>query len=156
MITATLRISYLLFFIIIASQGIFYLTGISKALLGISLEGFIEQRKAIDAVISTPLRVIYYSALITGLLLTLTTIQKPTSLLFITTIISFLCLSADVYLIVTQSLPLNKIVNDFPLNSDSINFETIRVKWLTYINYRGMFAITGLLVLLSGFILEKK
>ena len=54
MITLLLRIVFLLFFLIIVSQGIFYLLALNKALSGISIDAYAEVRNATDKAIEWP------------------------------------------------------------------------------------------------------
>ena len=149
----TLRISYLLFYLFIASQGMFYLLGINRALLNISISAFVEQRKAIDAVIGDPLRFLYFSSMALGLVILALNIKNPASISFITVLLSLICIFGDVSLAIQKSIPLNAIINDYPSNNYP-DIQTLRNEWLSWINIRGAIAIAGLFILLSGFIVE--
>jgi hypothetical protein len=149
----TLRTLYLLLYLFIASQGMFYLIGINKALLNISISAFIEQRKSIDAAIGDPLRFLYFSSIGIAILLLFFTFRTPGSVIFITVLLSLLCILADVSLAVKKSMPLNEIINNYPSNQDP-DMQIIRTEWLSYINLRGSIAIIGLFILLSGFLIE--
>lgn len=149
----TLRTLYLLLYLFIASQGMFYLIGINKALLNISISAFIEQRKSIDAAIGDPLRILYFSSIGIAILLLFFTFRTPGSVIFITVLLSLLCILADVSLAVKKSIPLNEIINNYPSNQDP-DMQIVRTEWLSYINLRGSIAIIGLFILLSGFLIE--
>lgn len=149
----TLRTLYLLLYLFIASQGMFYLIGINKALHTISISAFIEQRKSIDAVIGNPLRFLYFSSMGVAILILALTVKNPKSITFITVLLSFICIVADLTLAINKSIPLNEIINNYPANSNT-NIQSVRNEWLAYINYRGAIAITGLFILLSGFLIE--
>lgn len=149
----TLRTLYLLLYLFIASQGMFYLIGINKALLNISISAFIEQRKSIDAVIGDPLRLLYFSSMGIAILLLFFTFRNPGSIVFITVLLSLLCILADVTLALTKSIPLNEIMNNYPSDQDP-DMQLLRTEWLSYISLRGSIAIIGLFILLSGFLIE--
>ena len=149
----TIRILYLVLYQFIASQGMFYLIGISKAMKSISISAFIEQRKAIDAVIGNPLRFLYFSSMGCAIILLAVNIRSPRSITFITIGLSLLCIAADLYLALGKSIPLNQIINNYPSNK-YLNIGQVRDQWLTYINCRGAIAIIGLFILLSGFLVE--
>jgi hypothetical protein len=149
----TLRTLYLLLYLFIASQGMFYLIGINKALLNISISAFIEQRKSIDAAIGDPLRLLYFSSIGIAILLLSFTFRTPSSIIFITVLLSLLCILADVSLAVKKSIPLNEIINNYPSNQDR-DMQILRAEWVSYINLRGSIAIMGLFILLSGFLIE--
>lgn len=149
----TLKTIYLFLYIFIASQGMFYMIGISRALRTISLPAFLEQRKAVDAVIGDPLRFLYFSAIGIGLITLILAFKHPKSALFISVLLSFLFLIADLYLAISRSIPLNDIINHYPSNKFP-NIEAVRKDWLDVITYRGLTTITGLLFLLAGFLIE--
>lgn len=145
----TLRILYLLIYLFIASQGMFYLLGINRALLNISIPAFVEQRKSIDAVIGNPLRFLYCSAVAIGLSILCYTYKRPESFIFLSVALSLICILVDMMLAIRKSIPLNKLINAYPTNHD---METIRKEWVTWISIRGAIAIAGLFILLSGFV----
>src|SRR5690606_37311414 len=127
----TLRTLYLLLYLFIASQGMFYLIGINKALFNISISAFIEQSKSIDAAIGDPLRILYFSSIGIAILLLFFTFRTPGSVIFITVLLSLLCILADVSLAVKKSIPLNEIINNYPSNQDP-DMQIVRTEWLSY------------------------
>jgi len=127
--------------------------GINKALHNISIAAFIEQRKSIDAVIGDPLRFLYFTSIGIAILILVLTFKSPGSISFITVLLSFICILADISLAVQKSIPLNAIINNYPSNNYH-NMQTLRTEWLYWINFRGTIAITGLFILLSGFLIE--
>ena len=151
----TLRTLYLLLYLFIASQGMFYLIGINKALQSISIPAFIEQRKAIDTVIGNPLRFLYISSIGIAFLILALDIRNPRSITFITVLLSLICIAADLFLAINKSIPLNDIINNYPANKFS-DMQSVRTEWLWLINCRGVIAITGLLILISGFLIESR
>lgn len=148
-----LRTLYLLLYLFIASQGMFYLIGINRALQNISISAFVEQRKSIDAVIGDPLRVLYFSSIGIAVIILIYTIKNPGSIIFLSVALSLSCILADMSLAIKKSIPLNEIINNYPANNYN-DIQTLRKEWLSYISLRGAIAITGLLILLSGFLIE--
>jgi hypothetical protein len=137
----------------IASQGMFYLVGLNKALHNVSLSGFIEQRKAIDVVIADPLRFLYFSSAGIAILILAFSFKNPGSITFVTVLLSLICLGADMTLAIKKSIPMNEIINHYPGNGYP-DIAKIKNQWLNMINLRGAIAITGLIILLSGFIIQ--
>lgn len=148
-----LRTFYLLLYLFIASQGMFYLIGINRALQNISISAFVEQRKSIDAVIGDPLRFLYFSSIGIAVIILLYTFRNPGSIIFLSVALSLSCILADMSLAIKKSIPLNEIINNYPANNYN-DMQTLRKKWLSYISLRGAISIIGLLVLLSGFLIE--
>lgn len=148
-----LRSLYLLLYLLIASQGMFYLIGINKALHNISISAFIEQRKSIDAAIGDPLRFLYFSSIGIAILILVFTVRNAGSIIFITVLLSFACILGDMTLAVKKSIPLNVIMNNYPANNYK-DMQALRTEWLSYISIRGAIATTGLFILLSGFLIE--
>lgn len=148
----TLRVLYLLAYIVIASQGIFYFIAVADACYALPLEGFIEFRKAVERVIETPLRFLYYSSVLLAVSILISQIRSFHSILFYSVLISLGFLLADVVLAITKSMPLNVLIRTYNSSSDQLLYEFIRAQWLFYIKMRGLLAISGLLILLSGFV----
>ena len=151
-----LRFFYLLLFIVIASQGIFYFLAVGKALQLISLNGFMEQRKVIEQLIEWPLKVLYYTSVALAVSLLILYRNNVCSVLFFTTACSLAFLLADVFFALTKSVPLNTLIRNYTAFSDQELYEGIRTQWLCYIKTRGLLSISGLLILLSGFMFAKK
>lgn len=155
MIVYLLRIILILLYLIIVSQGLFYLFALSKAFAEISIDAFAENRKAIDLVIGDRLRFTYIASLIVCISILIMNIKNPGSLLFITTLISFICLLSDLILIVKFNLPINQAFHTYASHNHSLDWNALRHEWLKVINYRGLIQIIGFISLLAG-IVEKK
>lgn len=150
----TLRLLYLLLYIVIASQGIFYFLAVADACQALSLDGFIEFRKAVERVIETPLRFLYYSSVLLAVSILIFQIKNVHSILFYTVLISLGFLLADVVLALTKSVPLNVLIRNYTPFSNPLEYEAIRTQWLFYIKVRGAIAISGLVILSAGFVLD--
>lgn len=147
-----LRVLYLLIYIILASQGIFYFLAVSDACQILPLDAFIEFRKAVERVIEMPLKILYFSSILLALSILVCQIKNVHSVLFYTVLISLGFLLADVVLAVTRSMPLNALIREYTPFSNQSLYEGIRTKWLFYIKIRGMLSVSGLLILVAGFV----
>jgi len=147
----SLRFLYLLFYIALASQGLFYWLGPANALEHISLESFIEQRKAVDLAIGNTLRVLYLLTVLGALTLLVLHLKESKSWLFAILCFSFLCVSIDLWLALTKSMPLNAFFNQHINGSMDLNgYAEARIQWLYYIRLRGVILFMGLLSLLGS------
>jgi magnesium-transporting ATPase (P-type) len=150
----TLRVLYLLLYIVLASQGIFYFLAVADACQTLPLDAFIEFRKAVERVIEMPLKCLYCSSILLALSILICQIKNVHSVLFYTVLISLGFLLADVVLAVTRSMPLNALIREYTPFSNQHSYEAIRSQWLFYINMRGMLSVSGLLILVAGFVLD--
>ena len=150
------RLVHFAVYAMVASQVIFYLLVLSDAFRLIKVETFLEQRKAVDTVIAGRYTLLYYSGLVLSLVLVALTIRQPGSLMFITSLVAFLCLVGDVLIAKLGNIPLNEQVNAYVAGVGNTDWEAIRIKWLNFMKYRGMLEGAGLLSLAIGLIFGKK
>lgn len=146
--TLFLRILFLLLFLIIVSQGTFYLFALGKALSDISIDAYAEVRNATDQVIEWRLKFVYPAALLCGLITALALIKTPGSFVFITTAIALFCLIVDLVLAVKFNMPINTEFHSYSTDAHGIAWESLRQKWLAFMGYRGMVQVIGFLSLL--------
>jgi hypothetical protein len=73
---------------------------------GMQAESYIELRKALDVSFRANYKYAVYAALLTSLLLVSANIKSPGSLLFITSVIAFVALIADVLLMMKGNMPI--------------------------------------------------
>ena len=71
------RIVFLLLYLVVVAQGIFYLFYASKAFSGISMDAYAEIRNATDRVIEGRLIFVYPATLLMGLLVVLSHLKAP-------------------------------------------------------------------------------
>jgi uncharacterized membrane protein len=91
-----------------------------------------------------------YAALLTNLILVISTIKNPGSLLFITAAIAFVALIADTLLTVKGNLPINDIINTWSSDSYPANWADYRAKWFSIYLFRQIANIIGFMSLLVG------
>ena len=150
MLVVIARVAFLLFFLIVVSQGIFYLFAASKAFSGISIDAYAEIRNSIDQVIESRLKFVYPATLLIGLIAVLCLVKAPGSLAFITTAIAFACIIVDIILAVKFNMPINEQFHTYASSMQGTDWESLRKTWLQFLEYRAMVQVVGFLALLVG------
>ena len=135
---------------IIVSQSFSYIIALKNIQLSLNAGSYIELRKLLDVNFRANFTYVVYAALITNLLLVLTTLKNPSSLLFITAAIAFVALIADTLLTVKGNLPINDVINTWSSDNYPTNWADYRTKWLNIFHYRQIANIIGFVSLLIG------
>ena len=150
MVASILRIAFLLLYLIVVSQGIFYLFAASKAFSGITIDAYAAIRNSIDQVIEWRLKFVYPATLLIGLIVVLSLGKAPGSLLFITTAIAFICVVVDLALAVKFNMPINAQFHTYTSGMEGVDWESLRKTWLQFIEYRALVQVVGFIALLVG------
>jgi uncharacterized membrane protein len=156
MLVKALFLFTLLAYSIIVSQSFSYIIALKNIQLSLNAGSYIELRKLLDVNFRANFTYVVYAALITNLLLVLTTIKNPSSLLFITAAIAFVALIADTLLTVKGNLPINDIINTWSSDNYPTNWTDYRTKWLNIFHYRQIANIMGFVSLLIGAVFGEK
>lgn len=156
MIQKILLLLTVLAYSIIVSQSFMYILSLKYTQLNLGADAYIELRKLIDASMRSNFKYVIYSALLANLLLVLSNIKNPGSLLFIATTIAFVALVADVIITVKGNLPLNDVINNWSSENHPANWQEYRNKWLSIFQYRQMINISGFVSLLIGIVFGSK
>ncbi len=156
MTTKIIFLFTLLAYSIIVSQSFMYILALKQVQLSLQAGPYTELRKLIDTSMRGSFKYVIYAALLTNLLLVISTIKNPGSLVFITAAIAFVALITDTLLTVKGSLPINDIINTWSADSYPENWTDYRTKWLTVFQYRQIANITGFVSLLIGGIFGAK
>ncbi|MDQ7947558.1 MAG: hypothetical protein REI78_06475 [Pedobacter sp.] len=143
-----IRLFQLLIAIVIASQGIFYLLGGASAAKSMSITTFSAFRNAIDQVIASRLRILYYAALVLGLVVLFLLRKEMSGPTFILSLVALLMVMVDIVLALKISLPINKAFHSYPNGHDAATWKNLQFSWIRMIVYRGICAIIALLALL--------
>jgi hypothetical protein len=151
-----IRLVHLVAYLIITSQLLFYLIILGNAMRTISLNSYFELRKVVDTLMNQRFRIIYYTCLGVSLLTAIFASVKPESPFFISTTVASICLVIDVYIAQRKNVPLNKLSNTYITKSADHEWQDVRIQWLKYIRYRGIFIVTGMIVLLLGLVWETR
>lgn len=146
----------LLAYAMIASQAFMYIFSLKQVQLSLGAESYTETRKLIDSSMRAGFKYVIYAALLANILLVITTIKTPGSLVFIASAIALIALIAEIILTVKGNLPINDIINLWDANHIPANWETIRTKWFTVFQYRQIASITGFVSLAIAAIFGSK
>jgi len=139
----------------VSSQLIFYLVIMSGALKLVTVDNFAELRKAIDSVADFRLRIVYYSCLALSLATTIIFYYQGSQPLFITSCIALLCLVIDLVIAVKGNIPLNEQISAYFTGNNAIDLDALRIQWIKFITYRGLFIVTGMISLLAGLLVGR-
>lgn len=140
----------LLGFAFIASQAFFYLLAMEKAQKGLKAPAYIELRNLLDTNLSVSLRIVYYTVLLTSILLCVLTFRHSANLLFITSVIACIALWVDVFIMTKGNLPLNRIFHTWTPDEYPADWQDFRAEWLRYYRLRQVAAIVAFTSLLIG------
>lgn len=149
-------LSTLLAYSIIVSQSFMYILALKNVQLNLEVSSYTELRKLIDTSMRSSFKYMIYAALLTNLLLVVSTIKNPGSLLFISATIAFVALIADTLLTVKGNLPINDIINTWSSDSYPTNWTDYRAKWFNIFQYRQIINIVGFVTLLIGAVFGSK
>lgn len=135
---------------IIVSQSFMYILSLRYAQLNLSLTSYIELRKLVDASMRRRFRYPMYIGLLTNLILVISTIDDPSSLLFIAAAFAFVALVSDTMITVKGNIPVNDEINTWSAERYPANWADHRAKWLRFFQYRQIANISGFVALLVG------
>ncbi len=156
MTTKIILLSTLLAYSIIVSQSFMYILALKHAQLNLEAGPYIVLRRLIDASMRSNFKYVVYAALLTNLILVISTVKNPDSLLFITATIAFVALIADTLLTVKGNMPINDVINTWSSDSYPKDWADYRATWLSVFQYRQMANITGFVSLLIGAVFGSK
>ncbi|HEY0749893.1 MAG TPA: hypothetical protein VGD26_01980 [Chitinophagaceae bacterium] len=147
-----IRLLQLFTYLIVVSQLAYYVFVMGDALKMVSIGNFVEQRKIVDPMVHQRHVPFYYAALILTLVMLIWHYKEWNSGIFMTTAFALLCLIADVYLGLKENGPINTLVNQTAMGTPGIDWEGLRLKWISLIKIRGMISMAGFVSLLTGLI----
>lgn len=150
MTTKIIYIITLLAYAMIASQAFMYILSLKQVQLNLNASSYTEIRKLIDISMRASFKYVIYAALLANVLLVITTLKTPTSLVFITVTIALVALAAEILLTLKGNLPINDVINTWSADTIPANWADIRDKWFTIFQYRQIASITGFVSLLIG------
>lgn len=140
----------LLAYSVIVGQSYMYIIALKDVQNNMQADSYIELRKLTDTAFRANFKWVIYAALLFNLLLVISTIKNPGSLLFITIVIAFLALITDTLLAVKGNVPVNDLINSWSADNYPANWADYRAKWLNIFQYRQIANITGFVSLLIG------
>ncbi|HRI21236.1 MAG TPA: hypothetical protein PLA68_09775 [Panacibacter sp.] len=140
----------LLAYAVITSQSFMYLLSLKYVQLKLNANAYTELRKLTDISMRANFKYVIYTALLANALLIILTIKTPYSIVFITVVLAFVCLIADIMLTLKGSLPVNDIINSWSVNNYPADWTEFRTKWFTVFKYRQIANIIGFSSLVTG------
>ena len=147
---------YLALYVIISSQLIYYLLVMSDALRLVSIDNFMELRKAIDPIFKKRLSYVYYTCLALNIVLLVMRRGDLFSLSYAALVVASLCLVTDLVIAVKGNIPVNNQISIYVSGSSEYDWQALRKDWLSYITYRGIANVIGTLSLLAGLVAARK
>ena len=150
MLVKALFLFTLLAYSMIVSQSFMYILSLKHVQINLGANAYTEIRQLIDASMRSSFKYVIYAALLGNLLLVVSTIKNPSSLLFITAAIALIALIADTLMTVKGNLPINDIINTWSADKYPTDWADYRAKWLTIFQYRQIANIMGFVSLLIG------
>ncbi|HMK03988.1 MAG TPA: hypothetical protein VK489_07355 [Ferruginibacter sp.] len=154
--TKILLLLTLVAYSIIVGQSYMYIIVLKNVQNSMQAGSYIELRKLLDAGFMANFKWVIYAALLTNLLLVISTIKDPGSLLFITAAIAFVALVADTLFAVKGNVPINSLINGWSADNYPADWATYRTKWLNIFRYRQIANISGFISLLIGAVFGTK
>lgn len=140
----------LLAYTMITSQAFMYILSLRQVQLNLTGNAYTEVRKLIDSSMRVSFRYVIYAALLANVLLVIITAKTPGSLVFISASIALLALIVEIVLTLKGNLPINDVINSWPVDGIPANWATFRDKWFSIFQYRQIASIIGLVSLVIG------
>lgn len=156
MTTKTILIIAILAYSVIVSQSFMYMLTLKQVQLNLDAQSYTELRKLIDTGMNSNFKYVMYIALFSNFTLVFCTIKNPSNILFITAVIAFVALIADVLLALKGSIPINEVINSWSNNNYPTNWAEYRAKWFSIFQYRQVANIIGFIGLLIGAVCGSK
>ena len=133
-----------------------YILSLKQVQINLESNHYTEIRKLIDTSMRANFTYVIYTALIANLMLVISTIKNPGSLMFITATIAFVALLVDTLLTLKGNLPINDVINTWTSDSIPVNWADYRTKWFNIFQYRQIANIIGFVSLLIGIVFRTK
>jgi hypothetical protein len=131
----------------VASQAAFYRICFSQVFRKIPPLQFLIIRKLADPILATRLAFIYYSCLLSGLLVTILLLYQRLSIHSMAVTVSFILLLFDVYLAKRYNIPLNTQARNTSDATETFASELQR-NWMKWIDVRSYLTLTGFTILM--------
>ncbi|MBL7815627.1 MAG: hypothetical protein JNL70_11470 [Saprospiraceae bacterium] len=151
-----LTLTTLVIYSVIVSQSFMYILSLKQVQLSLDANTYMSVRKLIDTYMRANFTSVVYAALIANLVLVISTIKNPSSLLFITAAIGFIALIVDALLTLKGNLPVNDIINTWTPDHYPTDWADFRAKWFSIFQYRQIVNIIGFVSLLIGAVFGSK
>jgi hypothetical protein len=132
----------------IVSQSFSYIIALHNTQKNLDARSYIVLRKLLDKNFRVKFKYVFYLTLISNSLLCILTIQEPTNLLFIGSLIALIGFVADTVFMLKGNMPINNYINSWSPDNYPADWEIHRAKWLRVFTRRQVANITGFTCLL--------
>jgi len=132
----------------VVSQSFSYIIALHNIQLNLDARSYIVLRKLLDKNFRVKFKYVFYLTLISNTLLCILTIQNPTNLLFIGSLISLIGFVADTVFMLKGNMPINNYINSWSPENYPADWEIHRAKWLRIFTRRQVANIIGFTSLL--------
>jgi hypothetical protein len=133
---------------VIVSQSFMYMIALRNVQESMGAASYIELRKLLDRNFLKKFKPVVYSALILGFVLVVVASFQSSAILLAGSSLAFAGLLIDVVLIVKGDMPINRIINNWTLETFPTNWGEYRSKWLYWFSWRQVANISGFIALL--------
>ena len=133
---------------IIVSQSFSYIIALHNTQKNLDVIAYIKLRKLLDKNFRAKFKYVFYLTLITNTLLCILTIQDPTSLLFIGSLLALIGFVIDIVFMLRGNMPINNYINTWLPDNYPADWELYRAKWLRIFTRRQVANIIGFTSLL--------
>jgi hypothetical protein len=127
----------------LVSQSFSYIIALHDTQRNLDARGYIVLRKLLDKNFRAKFKYVFYLTLIINTLLCILTIQKPTSLLFIGSLIALIGFVVDAVFMLKGNMPINNYINTWSPDKYPADWEIHRAKWLRIFTRRQVANIIG-------------
>lgn len=134
----------------IVGQAYMYIIALSDVTKKLDAASYIHFRQLTDVNFIAKYKYVIYASLLSSLLLCIFTAAKPGSFLFISSVIAFAALVADVLLAIKGNVPINKLINTWSADNYPANWQIYRNRWLHVYRKRQVANIAGFTSLVLG------
>jgi len=138
----------LLAYSFVVSQSFSYIIALHNSQKNLDAKSYIKVRKLLDKNFRAKFKYVFYSTLISNILLCILTIQEPTSLLFFGSLIALIGFIADTGFMLRGNMPINNYINTWSPDNYPDDWEIHRAKWLSIFTKRQAANIIGFTSLL--------
>ncbi len=132
----------------LVSQSFSYIIALHNTQKNLDARAYIVMRKLFDKNFRAKFKYVFYLTLITNTLLCILTIQEPTSLLFIGSLIALIGFVTDTAFMLRGNMPINNYINTWSPDDYPADWELHRAKWLSIFTRRQVANIIGFTSLL--------
>lgn len=143
---------YVVIYSFIASQPMFYLLGLSRAVKEMKPASFIDFRNLVDNSLQFSLRLVYYLGLFLGITWFYISLRSGLYFLIITGSISVVALLVDIFILLKGNNPINMSIQGWETTKYPQNWVEVKNKWFMFYRRRQAACLIGFFSLIIGIV----